>query len=232
MRGRSENPNLEKLDRIAEVLKVGRDWLRDGVGDVEGDEPALTNPDDVYVAVPYATVKPAMGGGATVEIEPDHGKPYHFQKSWITHGLRADPAKLRIMHVVGDSMEPTLRDGDIVLVDMGRAVPTPPGVFVLHDGIGLVAKRLEHIPNSDPPVMHVISDNKTYSAYERTADEVNKALNKASPDARGAVKTDRVDLIACDVFPSSIDRLQPLLNVISAHANQQLSDPWSPGCSF
>ena len=24
-------------------------------------------------------------------------------------------------------------------------------IFVLHDGMGLVAKRLEHIPNSDPP---------------------------------------------------------------------------------
>ncbi|MGE8141443.1 hypothetical protein ACQKOE_05660 [Novosphingobium sp. NPDC080210] len=46
-------------------------------------------------------------------------------------------------------------------------------MFVLHDGIGLVAKRLEHIPNSEPPVVRVLSDNKTYSAYERTADEVN-----------------------------------------------------------
>lgn len=173
LRGRSENPNLEKLDRLAEVLKVDREWLRDGIGDVEGDAPLIANPDDVYVAVPYATVKPAMGGGATVEIEPDHGRPYHFQKSWIIHGLRADPNKLRIMHVVGDSMEPTLKDGDIVLVDMGRAVPTPPGVFVLNDGFGLVAKRLEHIPNSDPPIVNIISDNKTYSAYERTAEEVN-----------------------------------------------------------
>lgn len=80
---------------------------------------------------------------------------------------------VRIMHVVGDSTEPRLKDGDIVLVDMGRAVPTPPGVFVLHDGIGLVVKRLEHIPNSKPPIVNVISDNKTYLAYERTADEVN-----------------------------------------------------------
>lgn len=47
-----------------------------------------------------------------------------------------------------------------------------------------------------------------------------KALNSATPDARGAVKTDRLDLIACDVFPSSIERLQTLLNVISAHANR------------
>jgi hypothetical protein len=38
-----------------------------------------------------------------------------------------------------------------VLVDLGRRAPTPPGVFVLYDGMGLVAKRVEHIPNSDPP---------------------------------------------------------------------------------
>lgn len=53
------------------------------------------------------------------------------------------------MHVEGDSMMPTLHDGDIVLVDLARRAPTPPGIFVLHDGMGLVAKRLEHIPNSD-----------------------------------------------------------------------------------
>ena len=38
----------------------------------------------------------------------------------------------------------TLHDGDIVLVDLGRRTPTPPGVFVLYDGMGLLAKRVEH----------------------------------------------------------------------------------------
>ena len=38
-----------------------------------------------------------------------------------------------------------------VLVDLGRRAPTPPGIILLHEGMGLVAKRLEHIPNSDPP---------------------------------------------------------------------------------
>ena len=54
-------------------------------------------------------------------------------------------------------MMPTLHDGDIVLV--GRRTPTPPGVFVLYDGMGLVAKRVEHITNSDPPRVRIISDN-------------------------------------------------------------------------
>lgn len=173
MRGKSENPNLEKLDRLARALKVERNWLLHGMGEVEGEAPFLENPDDAFVAIPSVAVRPSMGGGHVIEEEPVFGKPYHFQRSWIKQGLRADPASLRIMHVEGDSMMPTLHSGDIVLVDMSRRSPTPPGIFVLHDGMGLVAKRLERIPNSDPPRVRIISDNTFYSPYEGLADEVN-----------------------------------------------------------
>jgi phage repressor protein C with HTH and peptisase S24 domain len=70
-------------------------------------------------------------------------------------------------------MMPTLHDGDIVLVDLGRRAPTPPGIFVLHDGMRLVAKRLEHIPNNDPPRVRIISDNPLYKPYEGGGEEVN-----------------------------------------------------------
>ena len=46
-------------------------------------------------------------------------------------------------------------------------------IFILFDGMGLVAKRLEYIPNNDLPKFRVISDNTFYSPYERTADEIN-----------------------------------------------------------
>jgi phage repressor protein C with HTH and peptisase S24 domain len=39
--------------------------------------------------------------------------------------------------------------------------------------MGLVAKRLEHVPMSDPPRVRIISDNHQYSPYECTAEEVN-----------------------------------------------------------
>ena len=101
------------------------------------------------------------------------GRVYHFRRSWIRNSLKASPSQLRIMHVEGDSMAPTLLSGDAVLVDMTRRAPNPPGIFVLDDGMGLVAKRLEHTPNSDPPAVRVISDNKHYPEYERTADEIH-----------------------------------------------------------
>jgi phage repressor protein C with HTH and peptisase S24 domain len=173
MRGRSENPNLEKLDQVAQVLSVERNWLLHGIGDVDGESPIMEDPMEVFVSVPSVEVTASMGGGNLVTDEVENGEPYNFQRSWIVHDLKADPANLRIMHVEGDSMMPTLHSGDVVLVDLARRSPTPPGIFVLFDGMGLVAKRLENIPNNDPPKVRVISDNTFYSPYERTADEVS-----------------------------------------------------------
>lgn len=173
LRGRSENPNLERLAQLAYVLKVERNWLLHGLGEVEGESPIIENPDLAFVAVPFVNVRASMGGGQSIDAEPDYGRPYHFQKSWIKYDLKSDPENLRIMHVVGDSMMPTLQDRDIILVDTSRRSPTPPGIFVLHDGMGLVAKRLEYIPNSDPPRVRIISDNTHYSPYEGVADEIN-----------------------------------------------------------
>jgi len=50
---------------------------------------------------------------------------------------------------------------------------TPPGIFVLFDGLGLVAKRLEHVASADPPTVRIISDNSVSALYERSAEEVN-----------------------------------------------------------
>lgn len=173
MRGRSENPNIERLDLVAQALGVERNWLLHGVGDVDGDAPIIDDPSQAFVGIAAVKVSASMGGGKLVTEEEEDGEPYHFQRAWIERGLRADPAMLRIMHVEGDSMLPTLHSGDVVLVDLSRRSPTPPGIFVVFDGMGLVAKRLEHIPNHDPPVVRLISDNPIYSPYERTADEIN-----------------------------------------------------------
>jgi phage repressor protein C with HTH and peptisase S24 domain len=173
MRGRSENPSLEKLDLISEALNVERNWLLHGIGDVDGESPIMEDPMGAFVSISSVQVSASMGGGNLVSDDVENGKPYHFQRSWILHDLKADPNNLRIMHVEGDSMMPTLHSGDVVLVDLSKRLPTPPGIFVLFDGMGLVAKRLEHIPNHDPPKVRVISDNTFYTPYERTADEVN-----------------------------------------------------------
>ena len=172
LRGRSAHPRLETLQQVADVLRCDTGWLLHGAGDVEGESPFVEDPDETFVAIPHAGARVSMGGGMTDEEAPP-GRNYHFRRAWIRNTLKAPPSMLRILHVEGDSMAPTLLDGDTVLVDMSRTAPNPPGIFVVHDGMGLVAKRLEHVPNSDPARVRIISDNPLYTPYEGVAGEIN-----------------------------------------------------------
>ncbi|KAF0173129.1 MAG: hypothetical protein FD162_2007 [Rhodobacteraceae bacterium] len=173
LRGKSLTPNIEKLTRVAAVALVSPEWLITGKGSLEGETPITEDYDNEFVAIQSVTARPSMGGGALIDVEPSRGRDYHFRRAWIRDRLRASPSMLRVMAVDGDSMTPTLLSGDTVLVDLNQRNPQPPGVFVLHDGMGLVAKRLEYIPMSDPPRLRINSDNTRYSSYECLAEEIN-----------------------------------------------------------
>jgi phage repressor protein C with HTH and peptisase S24 domain len=169
--GRSQNPTKPKLERLADRLKVDVDWLVTGHGFVEGIEPGREG-DALYVTIRSAKVTPSMGGGRIVE-EVEEGESLRFLARWVRETLKVQPDDLRIMRVEGDSMEPTLLDQDTVIVDLTKKTPSPPGIFVLHDGMGLVAKRVEIVPRSDPLRLRIVSDNSRYAAYDVTVDEAN-----------------------------------------------------------
>ena len=174
IRGKSVRPTRSKLQKVADVLRVDVAWLIDGDGTLEGEEPKIYSPDMTFVGISGVKAKASAGGGTIVHAEDEQvSKMYHFRQSWIEDELDANAKQLRILRVTGDSMMPTLNDGDTILVDMGRKSPYPPGLFVLHDGMGLMAKRIEHIPSSEPPRISVTSDNPNYSPYECLLDEVN-----------------------------------------------------------
>ncbi|HJP55021.1 MAG TPA: S24 family peptidase [Rhodospirillales bacterium] len=86
---------------------------------------------------------------------------------------RVRPDDLRMITIDGDSMYPLLSSGDRILLDTSQRIPVPPGIFVIWDGMGLVAKRVEHVPNSDPPKVIIKSVNPEYDTYERDAEEVH-----------------------------------------------------------
>jgi phage repressor protein C with HTH and peptisase S24 domain len=169
--GRSQNPTKTKLERLADRLKVGVDWLVTGHGFVEGVEPGRAATAG-YVTIRSAKVTPSMGGGRIVE-EVEEGDSLRFLARWVRETFKVQPDDLRIMRVEGDSMEPTLFDQDTVSVDLTKKTPSPPGIFVLHDGMGLVAKRVEIVPRSDPLRLRIVSDNSRYAAYDVTVDEAN-----------------------------------------------------------
>jgi phage repressor protein C with HTH and peptisase S24 domain len=170
--GKSANPSTIKLARVAETLGVDLAYLV-GNGDyrsLSSGRLSAQNSNDQYITIPRIMVDVSAGGGSIVSIQQE-GERYSFRKQWIKDHLGTSPADLRLLYVRGDSMEPTLCHNDIILIDMSKKIPSPPGIFVLYDGFGLVAKRLEYCGESPHMLMRVISDNAQYSTYERGADE-------------------------------------------------------------
>lgn len=71
--------------------------------------------------------------------------------------------------VTGDSMEPTLRSGSYVFVDTSHTYPSPPDLYAVNYGHGLMVKRIELLPKDN---IRVISDNERYSDFEFPINDV------------------------------------------------------------
>ncbi len=72
----------------------------------------------------------------------------------------ADPDKVFIIDIIGDSMEPTLFAGDLVIVDTSKNYPSSDGLYVLRSGTELLVKRIQINPLDQSAA--IISDNPKY----------------------------------------------------------------------
>lgn len=124
------------------------------------------------VTVPEYDVRLSAGGGTLIERENQTGV-WQWPRSYLVNELRLNPATLGIVEVEGDSMEPTLRPGDRVMVDHGDRNVARPGVYALWDSNATVVKRVEKVPASDPAEVVLISDNKNHNEYRVFAELVN-----------------------------------------------------------
>lgn len=181
--GRSQIVKLERGER-----RLTTDWLKklavalnvQAADLFDMDEANISNSPDLppgsedngLVLVPEYDVRAAAGDGFVIDEETSR-RPWPFTRPYLRFVLGIHSSELAVIEVVGDSMLPTLESGDRVLVDLQDRRPTPPGIFVLWDGDGTVVKRLERIPNSDPPTLVIASDNPRHGKYERPAGETN-----------------------------------------------------------
>ena len=132
--------------------------------------PARAPTDARTIRIEELDVRASAGAGLTGDNEKVVAE---WQvPSGVVRGYSTAPAtEMRIITVMGDSMEPALLPGQRVLVDTGDRKPSPPGIFVVWDGLGLVIKRVQMVPHSEPPRVKITSDNVKYETYERTLDE-------------------------------------------------------------
>lgn len=191
-------PDSDVLAQLAKTCHVRLDWLIfgtdpmqpkgspskglfevDGVGDqgtelsVPLDRPEVTVPDwtppklDEFHLVPLSEAELSAGGGAFVLSEED-GAPHAFRLEWL-HKISTSPNNVILMPVTGDSMEPLLKDGDVVMIDRGRQKIRDGYIYALGIDETIMVKRLVLMPGGRTLVK---SDNQFYQAYEASLADI------------------------------------------------------------
>jgi hypothetical protein len=115
------------------------------------------------VPVPRLDIGAAAGAGAFAG-EERAAAHIAFEGAWLRRLARGAPDQLSIIRVAGDSMAPTLADGDDILVDRGDgAERLRDGIYVLRIEEALVVKRCAVNPATR--ALSVRSDNPAYPAW-------------------------------------------------------------------
>lgn len=185
--GRVKKLHPDEVIALVKILRVRMAFLDSGEGDVFEPErrapevpvapadipesytrpPKATRLDlEAFVTVPRYDVSACAGHGAVIHSEQivDY---LAFRADWVHNALGVSSKDLALISVKGDSMEPTLSNGDLILLDMHQGKIEDNAIYALQHNATLVVKRVQR--KLDGSVV-VKSDNPLYEAEALGAD--------------------------------------------------------------
>lgn len=156
------------LKNWGEPFPGARDKYEDVCGPTGGDSKYIQEQQDgEYVLIPQINGKISAGNG----LAPDNTADIKvaFRREWIKR--KGDPDKMSLIKVEGDSMDPTILSGDLVLVDHNRNYVAPQGgIYALSINHEIMIKRIH--PLHSEGKLRIISDNRQYEPIEIEAEKI------------------------------------------------------------
>jgi len=159
------------LVSLARATGVRLEWLATGEGPMQGEAAPILAPATPpgHVLLPLLEARAAAGnhGGLRSDQLVDF---IAFSESFLKQTLRRSPQNLALLTASGDSMDPTIRDGDLLLVDTSARRIEGSRIYVLAIGGALMVKRIQL--RLDGSVV-VKSDNAVYEPEVLAADQTS-----------------------------------------------------------
>lgn len=154
---RGSPKQLDDLDRSVLARFFGVDEK------VLGGPARRSGPDADLVHIPILDVEASAGYGALAGSEGNSAQ-FGFDERWLRRLTASKASNLSIIGILGNSMEPTLHDGDEVMVDLGDGqARLRDGIYVLRMDDMLSVKRIAIEPQGKR--VSVLSDNPTYPSW-------------------------------------------------------------------
>jgi phage repressor protein C with HTH and peptisase S24 domain len=174
---RATGARLEWLATGEGPMHAAEAGLLEAGGELAGDDtpgqlvtmgrPGVAPPG--YVLLPRVEARAAAGHGSG--LDSDQVVDFlAFSEDWVRNTLHRRPANLALLEATGDSMDPTIRDGDVLLVDTSVRDIQSSRVYVLQVNGALLVKRIQVRLDGS---LVVKSDNPSYEAEVVRPDERN-----------------------------------------------------------
>lgn len=163
-------PSKTLIELMALKFNFYKEWIATGAGPdiiikkpdgtrIYAEEPAIYN--EGLINIKQVTGEISAGGGL---IPDETGEvTFCFRKDWIER--KGDWKNMSVTRVKGDSMEPTLLSGDIILIDHSKNYVDPHGgIYAIALEHEIMVKRIQVLYPSKK--LRVISDNSRYEPAE------------------------------------------------------------------
>lgn len=165
-------PTLDNLIALATYTDVSVQWL--ATGELTSGQKHInteTSNDETFSVIEDCReVRISAGGGGF----NDEYKPYQttkVEKAWLdSRRLKAEDCAMFL--VSGDSMYPTLKDGEEIIVDRSKRELTEGKIFVLNHNGSMLVKKVQFTYGG----VELISDNPSYRPLKLDTEEANSLV--------------------------------------------------------
>ncbi|GFM33902.1 LexA family transcriptional regulator [Desulfovibrio subterraneus] len=166
---------------LSRQFGLNPDWLEFGKGmpqRAKADAAATASPahathseHEQVASIPAIATVPKVyarlcAGGGSFDVEAAVVEEHIFRQDWLAR--KGKPGSMVLMDVFGNSMEPEIREGDMVLVDQSQKDIFAGSIYAVGLEETVMVKRLER--KMGEVVLH--SDNPDYSPIQVRGDEL------------------------------------------------------------
>jgi len=174
-------PGLENLVKMGKAGKVSIEWLATGEGPMQNgiaqspskSYPASTNSEakDLYFLMVLGFEKK---GEIRTSLNMFFRFVMGFSQEWLKREFNVEPDNISCYHIIGDFLEPTFKNSEIIIVDHREESSIQEGLYMINmDGFTQI-KRIQRTPGNN---FKLISLNPAYEPITINQKDLSSNIN-------------------------------------------------------
>lgn len=173
------DPSRMNLIKIADASGVNLEWLALGIGDMNEAKPQAVkhdinlqaSNDETFIEIEDCREVRLSAGGGAFNNGYEEITTTKVERAWLqSRRLKAKDCAMFL--VSGESMYPTLKDGEEIIVDRSKRELTEGKIFVLNHNGSMLVKKVQFTYGG----VELISDNPSYRPLKLDTEEANSLV--------------------------------------------------------